>query len=427
MSVYLWEARHLWGAAQRYENKTGIKVNIQNNYILPDPDNYDSFDPQYAKKIYVEQALTSLMTGSGADIYDVRYLEFDHLGKNGLLVDMGDWLENDPGLTDDIVFRDILLSEKTENGIFAMPIDFTFRKLKAAYEDVPLLENKRMNWQEFFDIVSELDLVQDRAYADNELGIFRERFISGNSYYIDEEGNKLNYEAVIALLEECRDWRDMGLCADSKNDINAYLDNTYAYLYGMVGYHDLIAEPLCTLPEEYTRVSYGYFPGSYFAPMLFDGDPVIKNGKKLYPEISDRTGRYGVNADSPNAEVAQDFLRFLLSEEEQEEIVYKNYEDSGGIHNGFYIPVSRAAFRNMVDRDLERVKAWNRNVVLDKPPLIKEAEDAVDEIAYIIMEKPYHETIIFDLAKQFFLGEISAEEAARQMSDKVGLYLKELG
>jgi hypothetical protein len=31
------------------------------------------------------------------------------------------------------------------------------------------------------------------------------------------------------------------------------------------------------------------------------------------------------------------------------------------------------------------------------------------------------------VAKQFFLDQISAEEAARQMSDKVGLYLKERG
>jgi len=32
-----------------------------------------------------------------------------------------------------------------------------------------------------------------------------------------------------------------------------------------------------------------------------------------------------------------------------------------------------------------------------------------------------------EVAKQFFLDQITAEEAARQMADKVGLYLKEQG
>jgi hypothetical protein len=62
---------------------------------------------------------------------------------------------------------------------------------------------------------------------------------------------------------------------------------------------------------------------------------------------------------------------------------------------------------------------------LNFPALISEAEGVADQVAYFIMPKPYYNTIIREVAKQFFLGQISAEEASRQMSDKVGLYLKE--
>jgi hypothetical protein len=64
-------------------------------------------------------------------------------------------------------------------------------------------------------------------------------------------------------------------------------------------------------------------------------------------------------------------------------------------------------------------------IEMDIPALIIEAEKTIDQIAYIIIQKPYYRTIIREVAKQYFLDQISAEEAARQMSDKVGLYLKE--
>ena len=300
--------------------------------------------------------------------------------------------------------------------------------LRTAAEDVPPLEDKRRTWKEFFDEVGELELSQDRAYASLDLYIFMNRFISRASYFIDEAGNSNNLDSgeMVSLLEECRAWAEMGLCADAR-DLEAYMNSSYAYSGNSVSYYYTIAEGLCTLPEEYSRVSDGYFPGGNFAPMPFDGDPVIVNGDARYPEIGTYTGRYGVNAGSSNTEAAQDFLKFLLSPEIQEEMVYKPMLDPKSIFNGFFLPVNRAAFRGMAERDLERVRTWNRELEMDIPALVKEAEERADQVAYIYIEKPYHRTIIFEAARDYFTGEISAEEAARQMSDKVSLYLKELG
>jgi hypothetical protein len=87
------------------------------------------------------------MAGSGADIYDVSLLDYEQLGKNGLLVDMGDWLENDPEFADDAYFRNILLSAKTESGVFAMFTDFIFGRLSATSADEPLFENWQATWE----------------------------------------------------------------------------------------------------------------------------------------------------------------------------------------------------------------------------------------------------------------------------------------
>ena len=427
MSVVLYSDKHLKDAVKLYEEKTGVKVNIQNNFIHPDWDTTAYYLYPYPDTSkYAEQALAALMTGSGADIYDVSWLEFEQLGKNGLLVDMGNWLENDAELTNDIVFRDILLSEKTANGVFAVPLDFYLRKLGAfSGANVPKLENKRMTWQEFFDTVSGLELSQELAYFDLELNIFMERFISRASDFIDEAGNtqNLNSKDMIALLEECRDWRDEGLCGDSRYLSafdNIWQTRSFSYMSTYLT-HFGIAEKLCTLPEEYKPFVY-YF----FAPIPFDVGPLVIDGEARFPEININVlgqGLYGVNAGSPRADAAQNFLRFLLSEEGQEEMKNKDPGD----FNGFYLPVNRAVFRSLIDQDLERVQASNRELKHDFPALRKEAEDTIDQIAYIIKEKPYYRTIIREVAKEFFLDQISAEEAARQMSDKVGLYLKEQG
>ena len=434
MSVYLWKDNHLRAAARLYEEKTGIKVNIQNNGNH-DPEDWDTtkfwLDPYQDTDLYSEQVINSLMTGSGSDIYDLTWVDFEQLGKNGLLVDMGNWLENDSELTDDIVFRDILLSGKTEYGVFTTPIDFYFRKLFATSfatsANVPLLTNERMTWQEFFDESSGFDLTDGRLYADFELNIFMERFVARVSDFVDEFENTQNLysEEMISLLEECRDWRDMGLCADSRN--HPAIDDPCLYSSTFINDYK-IAEMLCTLPNDYETYL------TIVAPMIFDGDPAYTGGYALYPEMETYKGegQYGVNAGSPNAEAAQDFLRFLLSDEGQIKLIEKVEFDI----NTFRLPINRAAFRSLVDRDLVRIEGSyvdneldipTRMTELDFPALINEAEEHVNQIAYIILEKPYYRSIIRAVARDFFLDEITAEEAARQMSDKVGLYLKELG
>jgi len=428
MAVFFPVVSHLDKAAKLYEEKTGISVNIKKSWEMPEWEEFEVIDKWGVPSteaillnpsdtsVYTEQALASLMTGRGADIYDVRSMDFEHLGRNGLLINMSDWLENDAELSDDLVFRDILLSGKTADGIFAVPVDFAFRKLAAVTADEPVLGNKRMTWQEFIGEVSELEYTQDIAYRLTDLDIFMERFISKASFFIDENGNSqiLYSDEMISLLEECRDWSSAGLCKGYGDP--ASWASSYSYGASFITYRP--AEALCTLPEGFGRSSL------CFAPMLFDGDPVVKDGKPLYPELNDGLSIYGVNAGSAKTEVALDFLRFLLSKEGQNKMWLK---DGTG---GFALPLNRSVFRNMVESDLERIQTSvnaSNTFEIDIPSLIKEAEGTVDQIAYIIYQKPYYNTIIREVAKQFFLDQISAEEAARQMSDKVGLYLKEQG
>ena len=439
MAVWLYSDKHLKDAAKLYEEKTGIKVNIQNNYVEPEviyteivDSNGDSrilsvaLDSPDITSMYEQKTLSDLMTGSGADICDVNFFDFENLGRNGLLVDMEGWLENDPNLADDIVFQNILLSGKTGSGVFAVPIDFCFSKLFAFTKDEPLLPNKRMTWQEFMDKVSELDYTGEIAYSATDLDIFMGRFISRASYFIDEDGNtqRLDSKEMISLLEECRDWRDLGLCRQ-EGDLAAM---TASPSYGGYScYGDYSAEFFCTLPEDYIR---NYI---CFAPIVSDGDVVKAEGKTLYPEESVWGLKYGVNARSPKAEMAQDFLRFLLSEEAQDEMVDKK---SGWFkeQKGLNLPVNRAVFRGMIERDLERIQTDLDRVTsaytieqLDFPELINEAEETVDQVDQIEYSgKPYL-PIIREVAKQYFMDKISAEEAVMQMSNKVGLYLKEQG
>jgi len=311
-----------------------------------------------------------------------------------------------------------LLSGKTESGVFSTPIDISFRRLQASSADVPLMENKQMTWQGFFDEAGKLELTESRVYFEPELNVFMERFISGASDFIDEKGktNNLDSEEMISLLEECKDWRDAGLCADTGNNTDLFADS-YSYSGGGISSYR-ISEAFCTMPE-----GYQWRELFFMAPIPFDGDAVGAGGNGRYPavDLENAIDRYGVNAGSPNAEAAQDFLRFLVSAEGQDAMVSKE----AGDYNGFMLPLNRAEFRGVIERDLDRVQAGFKELELDIPALINEAEETIDRIAYFIILKPYYGSIIRETAKAFFLDEISAEEAAKQMSDKVGLYLKE--
>jgi maltose-binding protein MalE len=123
MEVYIYDDSHLKNAAMLYEERVGVKVNVQKNFVELEYNEFDFVDKFGISStavvcaesfpdtsIYTERALADLMAGGGADIYNVSYLDFKQLGRNGLLIDMGSWLENDAELTDDAVFRDILLS-----------------------------------------------------------------------------------------------------------------------------------------------------------------------------------------------------------------------------------------------------------------------------------------------------------------------------
>ena len=432
ITMVVWEPEiaYLEKAARIYEGKTGMKVNIQNYFVEPDIfettiiDSSGSSltysflaDPYADTSMYEQQTISALTTGSGADIYDVFFLEFEHLGRNGLLLDMSGWIENEAEFAADKVFRNILLSGKTESGVFAVPIDFDFLRLQAITSDEPLPENKRMTWQEFFAEVSELDYTQEIAYRGTDLDIFMFRFISRASDFIDEAGRNtevLNSGDMVSLLEECKDWRDQGLCAKYMDSATMTASSSYVGTGGWLKE----AEFFCTLPEEYERSSY------FFAPMLSDGDTVKVEGETLYPEINIIWRLYGVNAGSLKAETAQDFLRFLLSEEGQDIMVNRNPFEPP---NGIVYPINRAAFRGMVEDGLDSIQASDKELELDFPALINEAEETADQVAYIIIEKPYYRTIIREVAKDFFRDEISAEDAAKQMSDKVRLYLMEQG
>jgi len=248
------------------------------------------------------------------------------------------------------------------------------------------------------------------------------RFVSRASYFIDDAGNTgvFNSEEMLSLLEECKEWSDIGLCAKYGDPVTM----TASWSYTMGSSVD-VAEFFSTPPEEYRKDNY-----YRFAPMPFDGNLVKTDEGELYPEIGWLIPFYGVNAGSERAETAQDFLRFLLTEEGQKSMMSMGMV----LDNGFAFPINRAVFRSMIERDLERikkdferVKTDTSTVEMDIPALINEAEETVGEVAYIIIEKPYYNTIIREVAKQFFLDQISAEEAAMQMSNKVGLYIKEQG
>lgn len=156
----------------------------------------------------------------------------------------------------------------------------------------------------------------------------------------------------------------------------------------------------------------------------------IRNGNLSYSNINQSyfaNGKIGINASSPNQELAERFVKTILSEEVQ------NYVLSDGF------PVNRKAldylFSNEANAGIEVAFAvmTTDNILINVPPLTSEERDAlmavIHQLTTPISNDPIVGEMITEEAVKFITedktGEEAAADAAREIVRKVNLYLSE--
>ena len=222
------------------------------------------------------------------------------------------------------------------------------------------------------------------------------------------------------------DWKN-GKCDLSSPDFLKILE--FAKKYADTGRAEKDAFAYMTFMgfDELRRVKeiFSYFDGK--ASLI--GYPK-ENGNGIYVSTDSIYLRVGSEA----AEGAKEFLRFLISEEEQEKYASYNFAQSqdDGMSTTMLakegaFPVVKSAYEGMIraaeERDADNVR------YLGELPY---TEDMVEQIYYIINHaEPKNayinqlEGMVAEELQPYFAGDISAEEAAEKLQNRVQLYLNE--
>ena len=388
ITVEVWDTGTYYkDAAKKFEKETGIKVNVI--YSFTDFDTY--LEESSANE---ERVAAELMAGKGADIYAGFYLDYVNIGQNRHLCNLADWIATDPYFRDDEFYMNILKSGFDDGNLYSFPLMMMFKNLGATIE-VPELDGKSLNWEEFFEFTKGIKR-NGVLYGITDYQLFTRRFIDRYDSFIDEahQSNHLASPEMVKLLEQCKQWSAEGLCIPYDTENTEIYENAFLV---EVGGQDL-----------FLLSNFRYDPSLDY-PFYYDiPSDSEKNDKsnKIVP-----LDNICINAASPHQGTAWKFLKFLLREDIQA--------------TGFFTPVNRKAAEAQI---IQRLNDINRSFGLDIDPDQVAGEnitilDAIDKVPYLFDNGI--KQIIYQEARRYYSHEISVDEAVKNMASAVDLYFKE--
>jgi multiple sugar transport system substrate-binding protein len=407
-------------AVKKFEKKyPGVRVNI-NNFSNPiitempngavmgesDPDPNKSFDK------YVTTLNTTFMNGQGDDIINTSGLPIDKYIGSGYIEDMKPYLNKENGFIPEDYHMNIIDTMQYKKGIYNIPINYNLSLISV---NSHMLDKAVIDKKSFKDDVWTLSRMKELYKA------VREK-IGTNIYLTDESGGGLFYRLFnvngykwinvpekkvsldsrefIGLLEECKKLEKDGWLLDSKEKPTADVYKNSLFLV------------MNTL-----------------SPMIYNGDYYESEAKQVdYRVFTDEekqvnVGTYqnfAINASSPNKYAAFEFIKFLLSEEMQ-------------VNPGVTLPLNKKAFEIQAKQIIsemvkempewgDEVKAPEKDILQDYITHINEWSEQVSQynpISAEIME------VVYEEASDFFKGDKTSEEVAKNAQNKIYMMLNE--
>ncbi len=390
------------GSADMAFQKCVARFNRQNNQYhvtLLYPEDMNS------TKDYIQQINLEISEGKGPDLLgDSLVADPESYLANSYIDYVTDVVDN-PALYLDAALED----NRTENGYIGIPYECNFSL--AAYNKEFVGDKESLTLSEFMKLVEESDAkIIEKGLSGVGIVYRYGLYDDQNTEFIDWERGKSNLAgpAFIQLLEFAKEYADDGL-ADEKD-----------FAYQQV--------PFSKLSD--IKSIYSHFNGN--AGLLgfpcYEGNGIYVNTSTLYLNNS-----YGCK------EGAKEFLRFLISEKEQERYAtYNNtkafkegFMDMAGVLDGF--PIVLSAYEAVIKEERETDKD---NIVQTDQGTIYLGTPYTDDMIAGFQNMLKHtkanrsqikqiENIVYEELTPYFAGEISAEEAAKKLDNRVQLYLDE--
>ncbi|TCZ77833.1 extracellular solute-binding protein [Paenibacillus albiflavus] len=391
-------------AKKRYEAKhPNITIDLQ--YIETSNENDEAAWEKFEKTTNA-----AMLSGKGPDLIQMDQLPSGDYVKKNLLANIGDMIDKDPSFQKEQYFNNVLDGIKVNGGIYGMPMGFFIYGLMGNETVIEKsgvkIDDSNWNWEQFTDLAKEI--VKKAGGNHFALGgVAPENMIKDlvNGQYatfVDLESRKANFDsaAFIELLKEVKLMSDEKMIREDYGGIfyNEFINSPQTYIRELRN-SDFLQKPYKS--KFYSRPNAsGQEAGGFF---------------RTYKTI-------GINASSAVKDEAWDFIKFMLSDEMQDQ----------GRGAGFSL--NKATYKKVAQDVLKKGK-----VMSDQPvgPLkgkefeitqkdIDDLEKFLIDAKYPVQFKPSKiDEILLKESKAYFTGQKSPEEVAKLIQNRVTTVLNE--
>ncbi|MCL2405805.1 MAG: extracellular solute-binding protein [Defluviitaleaceae bacterium] len=386
---------------------------------------------------YINQINTELMSGRGPDILSLDILPFHRYAQVGQLANLREFMDNDQSFNINDYRPNILDAISTNNELYMFPITIDFRYLAF---DSSLLTNQQdtltarhaFTFEELFDIArpflghTRAGGYDHRMIAMQEMQLFTSMLDLYQSYFIDIGNRRANFTdgVFVEMLNQIQDYIAAGYLQERWEENMSMIGGTAAtqrYFYRLNSALMLFNE---FNRDDENRMSMDFGVG------ITDDDLVaglLGNSLGHVPfSLGGRHGgaAFGINANSPNQELAWEFIKFLSSD-----ALIEILRPPGGI------PLYVSALEHMAQMWAtgQFFTGANERSELALTAVEQARVDAYMETVNRFMDMfntfNVTDTIIRDMVleavRDYWAGDISAHDLANRLQSSVHLVLNE--
>lgn len=362
---------------------------------------------------------TELMAGQGPDIIDVMGLPLKNYMDKNVLADLSDLMKNDKAFDANGYLTNILDACKYKDKLCIMPVNFTFTLMAANKgmmdREKISFDSTKWTWEDFISIAEKITKHKSKDGKTEQYAlpktsaseIFGYLFNDEITRFIDTENktSKFDSKEFIDILKTAKDIYDKGYCSPE-------LDITALYKFtdpGSIGFMSCFLMTYQSVIQQQAL-----FNGEI---QLLDMPSMTGTGgsnKSFTPGSA-----FAINNSSKSKAEAWEFMKYLISEE-----VQSNPEM-------YSFPINKAALKQKAKTELAENYMYKsfQTQGREVKALTQADVDQMDKLISQLKVMPYMDTqaleIVFESITGFLSGKGSAEETAKQVQNKVNIYLNE--
>ncbi|MDF3002381.1 MAG: extracellular solute-binding protein family 1 [Bacillota bacterium] len=452
-------------AAKSFEEKhPGTKINVETFAKMPDIKTSEDSkiavvtvtkeEESQESADYIGKINTELMGGGGPDLLVMDILPFYKYADSGLLENLQNYMDADKGFSEGDYRSNIIEAMKYKGGQYLMPLDYRFDYI--AYDSSLLRGDDesrlkamadRISYNELFQIEKNSFLQEnsDSSGSVRMLGMPADQVMLDElmrcdyDEYIDLENRKvsLNDGRFASLLESVKQYGTDGYLRPNTpadqlgtGDTGVPFDmsvieklRSEEFFFKSKSHNSLREEVLRTEGAKDGFQSFGFGGG------ITSGD---ERNDKILGLLSGHNGNksfkyfnaLGINSNSSNKALAWSFLKYLLSEEIQ--------NDPQMMIIG--LPVNNAAREELASKIItsnygNEASSEDDQLTAEQENLVKRYRETVESLSDTLNYWPIQDDTIKEMiqqeTKRFFDGSSSSGEVAEALQKKIELYLNE--